>query len=63
MNVPAPIPFAQIPNGGVFTGDLKTYLMKYTASDAINLANGLLVNGLTGDLPYTYFPGASLQLT
>ena len=62
MIVPTPIPFSEIPTAGVFSADLVTYFMKYTPSDAINLATAALTPAIPPSAVFTYFAAASLHL-
>lgn len=62
MIVPAQQNFNTLPNGGVFTINMVSYLIKTGANSYVDLSNGSSATLGDPTTPVTYFAGATLLL-
>lgn len=62
MIVPSAIPFASIPNGGVWSQDLKDFWIKNVDGSSSHLTDGNLLGAGSAPSSAFYFPAAKLVL-
>jgi hypothetical protein len=62
MKTPAPVAYSEIPEGGVFSLDAKTFYEKSSDTLAFQLDNGQQLAITDPTTPYLYFPSAALVI-